>query len=145
MKMRFCGYLIAACMMACSTAVWAATPCTPDQEKQIKELREAWVSNWNAKKLDDIMNLYASDATYTPPDGTPISGKDKIRAYLEKQLGSQVSAESKTLDCSGGNTARDNGTYKEDFPGGGTTVLPNTTVLPKTTVIAGKGKHVEGI
>jgi hypothetical protein len=142
-KHRFWVAPIVICVVACSTATWAATPCTPAEEKQVKDVRDSWVSNWNAKKLDEVMKLYATDATYTPPDGTTITGKDKIQTYFEKQLGSQVSVDSKTLTCSG-DRADDNGSYKQDFPAGGVTVLPNTTVLPGTTIAPGKGKHVEG-
>jgi hypothetical protein len=29
----------------------------------IKELQQCWQDNWNAKKLDSVMQLYAADAT----------------------------------------------------------------------------------
>lgn len=140
MKMRFCAALIAVGVVGCSVAAWGV--CTPAEEKQIADVRNSWLSNWNAQKLDEVMKLYATDATFTPPEGSPISGRDNIRAYFAKQIGSTISVEPKPLECSG-DTARDNGAYKEDVKGG-VTITSGVTITPGTTITGG-GKHVEGM
>jgi ketosteroid isomerase-like protein len=99
------------------------------------------VTNWNAKQLDNVVKLYAADATYLPPDGSRIPGQHEIRAFLEKQIGSKVSVQSNTLDCSG-DIAYESGTYTQDLAGGAA-VAGNYTISGNWAMNAG-GKHVEG-
>jgi uncharacterized protein (TIGR02246 family) len=103
-----------------STGAWAA--CSSAEEKQIADIRSAWLSNWNTKQLDNVINLYATNATYLPADGTRVSGQNDIRAYMQKLIGSKDSVQSVTLDCSG-DIVYDSGTY---------------------TAVGDDGKHVEG-
>jgi ketosteroid isomerase-like protein len=65
------------------------------------DIRNAWRSNWNTKQLDNVIKLYATNATYLSSDGSRISGQDNIRAYMQKPIGSKDSVQSVTLDCSG--------------------------------------------
>lgn len=138
---RFCVALIAICVLACSAPVRAAANCTPAEAAQIAEVRNSWVTNWNAKQLDNVVALYATDATYLPPDGTRVSDRTAIRAFLEKQIGSKVSVHSITLECSG-EVAYDSGGYTQDLPGG-MTVSGNVTISGNATM-SGGGKRVEG-
>jgi uncharacterized protein (TIGR02246 family) len=125
MTMMKLGLFAVFCVVAFSSATPASAKCTASEAKQITDLRNSWVTNWNAKRLDDVMKLYTNDANYLAPDGSRISG-DEIKAYFQKLIGSKVSATSGTLDCSG-DLAFDSGTYKQDFGGDG-----------------GEVKHVEG-
>jgi hypothetical protein len=72
--MRRCVALIAFCVFVSSTGAWAA--CSSAEEKQIADIRSAWLSNWNMKQLDNVINLYATNATYLPADGTRVSGQN---------------------------------------------------------------------
>jgi len=130
--------VIALCVVACSISVRVAAQCKPAEEKQTAEVRELWVTNWNARQLDNVVKLYATDAAYLTADGSRASGQSEIRASLEKQLGSKVSVHSLTLGCSG-EVAYDSGTYTQDS--GGTTISGATI---SGAPISGGGKHVEG-
>jgi uncharacterized protein (TIGR02246 family) len=106
--MRRCVVSIALCLTVSSTAAWAV--CTSAEEKQIAEVRNSWLSNWNSNQLDNVMKLYATHATYLPSDGSRVSGQKDIRAYFEKLIGSKDSVESVTTDCSG-DMVYDSGSY----------------------------------
>ena len=140
--MRFRAALIVVCALVCSTVVRVAALCTPAEKTQIADVRNSWKTNWNAGKLDNVVNLYATDAALLPPDGSRATGKAEIKASLQKQIGSKVEINSVSLDCSG-EFAYDSGTYTQDFPGGGVTMTPGTTITPGTT-LGGGSKHVEG-
>jgi ketosteroid isomerase-like protein len=141
---RFSWFVVfVICVLACSTATPLEAKCTSADEKEITDLRASWVTNWNAKKLDDIMKLYAPEATLTPPDGKLISGQDAIKAYFATKIGSTISVDPKPLDCSG-DTARDTGTYTEDVKGGGTVIGGNAKMGGNVKVGGGGGTHTEG-
>jgi ketosteroid isomerase-like protein len=142
MMMRLRAAVIVACALASATVVVAQ--CSSTQEAQIKGVRDAWQTNWNAKQLDNVVALYAPDAVFLPSDGTRNTGTSEIKVALQKQLGSTVAISSVKVDCSG-EFAYDSGSYTSDLPGGGTTILPNSTVSPNSTVLSGsKGKRIEG-
>lgn len=126
-----------------TSSVAAVAQCTPSEKKQIAEIRDSWITNWNAKKLDDVIKLYAADATYLPSDGSRVIGLSDIQAFFEKVVNFKASADSVNLECSGG-LAYDSGTYIQEAIGGGTSILPGSTVSPNTAVFADKGKRIEG-
>ena len=142
---RHCVGLIAMCALVCLTAAPASAKCTSADEREITEVRDSWKANWNANKLEDVMKLYATDATYLPSDGGRVSGQDAIKAYFGKLIvSSKVSSiVSVTLDCSG-DVAYDSGTYTQDVAGGGVAITPGVTMTPGVTISPGGGKHVEG-
>jgi ketosteroid isomerase-like protein len=120
----------------------ASAECTAAEEKEIAAVRDAWMNSWNAKQLDNVMKLYASEATYLSPDGQRFSGREKIRAFFETILNSKAAASGVSLDCSG-DFAYESGTYTQDFPGG-SGMMGNSKVLGTATVTEGGGKHSEG-
>jgi ketosteroid isomerase-like protein len=127
--------VIASCAIACSLSLQATAECDPEVKKEISEVRSSWVTNWNAKQLDNVVNLYATDAVLLPPDGSRATGKTEIKASLEKQIGSKVSVRGVTVDCSG-EVAYDSGSYTQDVPFGTSLTL---------TGVGGSGiKHIEG-
>jgi uncharacterized protein (TIGR02246 family) len=137
--MRICVALVAVCALACSTAVRTAAQCKPAVEGQIAEVRNSWEKNWNAKLLDNVVKLYAADAAFLPADGSRASGQNKIRASLQKQIGSKVSVTSVTVDCSD-DVAYDGGTYKQDWTGG----ISGGVTISGGVSMTGMGKHIEG-
>jgi ketosteroid isomerase-like protein len=74
-------------------------------------MRDSWVSNFNSKNLDGVLNLYGTDAVYLAPDGTRLSGPSEIRAFFSQEVGSKVGASSKKIECSG-DLAYESGTYR---------------------------------
>jgi ketosteroid isomerase-like protein len=141
--MRFPVALIAICAVACSAAIPAEAKCTAAEEAQIAEVRNSWVTNWNAKQLDNVVKLYAADATYLPPDGSRVSGQSEIRAFFEKQIGSKVEVHSRTLDCSSDIVA-DSGAYTQDLPGGGGVTVSGGATISGGVTMGGGGKRIEG-
>lgn len=135
------GLLVVFCVVAFSFATPASAKCTASEAKQITDLRNSWVTNWNAKQLDDVMKLYTNNANYLPPDGSRVSGQDEIKAYFQKLIDSKVSAASVALDCSG-DLAFDSGTYTQDFGGGGGMTASGVSMSGVT--VGGGVKHVEG-
>jgi uncharacterized protein (TIGR02246 family) len=100
-----------------------------------------WVTDWKAKNLDNLISLYAPDAVFLPADGSRATGRDEIRAALQKQLGAPLSVQSVTVDCSG-ELAYDDGTFTEDISGG-MTMTSGTSMSAGTSTNAGT-KHVQG-
>jgi len=85
-------------------------------EKQIAEVREAWVKNWNDGQLGNVVNLYYKYADLLSPDGSRAHAQDEIRASLQKQIGSKVEVRSLAFACSDA-FAYDNGTYTQTANG----------------------------
>ena len=59
-------------------------------EKQIAQVMNTWVEEWNEKRIDDLTKLYYSQAVLLPADGSRADGQSEIRAYLEKQVGTKM-------------------------------------------------------
>lgn len=110
-------------------------------DKQIAQLRETWVEDWNAKNLDGVMTLYAPDATLLPSDGSRDTGQSEIRAVLEKQIGSKVSVQSVKIDCSG-DLGYESGSYKQDLVG--MQITGGIQITGGTQITGGGAKHIEG-
>jgi ketosteroid isomerase-like protein len=140
--MSFRAALIVVVALASSTAVQVAAQCTPAQKSQIEAVRDSWKKNWNAKQLDNVVALYAPDATFLPSDGTRNTGTSEIKAALQKQLGSTVTITSVKVDCSG-EFAYDSGSYTSDIPASGGGMATNGTTMQGVTM-GGAGKRVEG-
>lgn len=117
-----------------------AAECSSATNQQIAQVRDAWISAWNAGQLDNVTKLYAQDAAFLGADGSRATGQNEIRAAFQKQIGGKVSVQSVTLDCSG-EISYDSGTYTEDIPGGAT-ITGGVTITGGAT-ITGNG-HREG-
>ena len=59
-------------------------------EKQIAQVMNTWVEEWNEKRIDDLTKLYYPQAVLLPADGSRADGQNEIRAYLEKQVGTKM-------------------------------------------------------
>jgi hypothetical protein len=89
-------------------------------EKQITQIMNTWVEDWNNKRIDDLTKLYSfPHAVLLPADGSRTDGQSEIRAYLEKQVGTKMELTSHgpgfvCLDNKGVPTvAIESGTYKQ--------------------------------
>lgn len=114
--MRFRAALLIACAFLPLAAIRATAQCGPGGEKQIADVRDSWVKNWNDGQLGKVVNLYYSHADLRTADGSRASGKDEIRAALQKQIGSKVELHSRGPACSGA-LAYENGTYTQTANG----------------------------
>jgi hypothetical protein len=81
-------------------------------EKQIAQVMNTWVEDWNEKRIDDLTKLYYSHAVLLPADGSRAEEQSEIRASLQKQIGSNVEVRSLGPACSG-DLAYENGTYTQ--------------------------------
>ena len=106
----------AALLIVCASFPLAAIGVTAQCEKQIVDVRDSWVKNWNDGELGNVVNLYYSHADLLTADGSRASGKDEIRAALQKQIGSKVEVHGLGLVCNGA-LAYENGTYRQTANG----------------------------
>lgn len=135
--------VIVICTLVCSAGI-ATAECSSIDRQQISAVRDAWVTNWNAQHIGEVVNLYAPDASYLSADGNRLSGQNDIRSYFDKLSGSTISVQSVTLDCSG-DIAADSGSYIQDFAGGGATINNGATISSGATIAGGgKDKHIQG-
>lgn len=88
--MSFRTMIVVACSVASSLSVPARCQCGPTMEKQIAQVMNTWVEDWNEKRIDDLSKLYYSQAVLLPADGSRADGQNEIRAYLEKQVGTKM-------------------------------------------------------
>lgn len=90
-------------------------------EKQIAQLMNAWVEDWNESRTDDLTKLYYAHADLLPADGSRASGQGEIRAFLEKQVGTKMEMHSPGIACFNDKdvpgVAIENGTYKQSGAG----------------------------
>lgn len=110
--MRFRAALLTMCGLLSVTAIRGTAQCEPKMEKQIADVRDSWVKNWNDGQLGNVVNLYYSHADLLTSDGNRASGLEEIRASLQKQIGSKVEVHSNGAACSGA-LAYENGTYSQ--------------------------------
>ena len=111
--MRFRAALLTVCALLFLTAIrGTAQGCGPKTEKQVADVRDSWVKNWNDGQLGNVVNLYYRYADLLAADGSRAHGQDEIRAALQKQIGSKVEVHSLGPVCSG-ELAYENGTYTQ--------------------------------
>jgi len=51
------------------------------------DMRTALVAAWNAKKIDELANLYSESAVIILPDGKLVTGRQSIREYFQHLAG----------------------------------------------------------
>ena len=72
---------LAACIVALAGAV-ASSGVPAAQIDPLVQVSVDWARNWQAKKLDDVLALYADDAVFMDADGSRISGKPALRKFF---------------------------------------------------------------
>lgn len=89
----------------------------------IEHVREDWAADWNAKRVTEIMRLYAADAVFLRPNAARTTGVDSIRALFEGVLAKNtphIAFHGITIEGSD-NLAYDSGTYDETITTGSVT------------------------
>jgi len=112
--MRKISLLLAFAAFACAHSSSSGPKPLADIEL-IEHVREDWVSDWNAKRLDDIIKLYEPDAVFLRPTAPRTTGTPAIRELFENVLATNtphIAFHGITLEGSG-NLAYDSGTYDE--------------------------------
>lgn len=93
-----------------------------DCKDAIAQVRDAWITAWKAQKLDDVMRLYATDATVLDVDGKLYVGHSQIREHFKGLMTPTAIVESAEVVCSG-ETGFDRGAYSAK--GGGIALQGN--------------------
>jgi len=86
-------------------------------------VRDRWATDWNSKRLDDIMTLYSDDAVFLRPSAERTAGRQAIRSLFAKTLAANtphIVMHPITLERSS-NLAYDSGTYEETVVTNGAT------------------------
>jgi ketosteroid isomerase-like protein len=109
MPRRFAIFLLIACAMGATDA-----PVAPD-------VGAKWAENWSAKRLDDVMSLYAPDAIFFATDGGRFAGTVALREFFRKTLASNdptIHMHRVTTELSG-KLAYESGDYQETIVSSG--------------------------
>ena len=131
MKSLRCARLTIAALLAASVNLLGVPPCAgpapaqllaaqnePGQseiESEIAKERELWVTEWNAKRVNELMTLYAPDAMFLTASGDRAIGLAAIRNMFESMRNSNMSnlrLHSLAVEQSG-DLAYDSGSYSE--------------------------------
>jgi uncharacterized protein (TIGR02246 family) len=64
----------------------SAATAHPLDEAAVKAVTETWGATFARGDLVTISKLYTDDAKLLPPNATPVSGREAILAYFEKNL-----------------------------------------------------------
>lgn len=111
--------LIAAPALAQSTA----PPPAPlaEEEARIRVVDSVWSVALQARDLDAVMSNYAEDAAFLAPGQPVLEGRDRIRAWFERQLAapdySATFAPTRIVVARSGDMAWEIGTYRVSYRG----------------------------
>jgi uncharacterized protein (TIGR02246 family) len=87
----------------------------PAPADAIAKIRDQWSKDLHDKRLDDIVTLYAPDATFLTPNGERVTGRDAIRTLTKQAMASFTSDLSfqSIAFASSGTLAYDEGQFRE--------------------------------
>ena|ERR1700686_4199890 len=99
-------------VLALLISIGARANCTAPAT--IKELQQCWQDNWNNKKLDSVMQLYADNATLIRGDGTLIN-RPAIETYWKGLINNVQFSISVVAPTEKGDLGYDIGGYQENI------------------------------
>jgi uncharacterized protein (TIGR02246 family) len=108
---RLCIAAAASVLAGFASVPAHAAPAPAD----VAQLSQDWARDWQAKKLDDVLALYAPDAVFVTGDGTRVTGATALRDFFTPLL-KNYSAKiyMRSIDgASSGDLAYDSGDYHE--------------------------------
>src|SRR5713226_2904582 len=114
----------------CATATAVPQPSTL---VTLTKIREAWVQDLRAKKLEPILKFYASDAVFLQPTGERITGSAALRTLFQTIMAtfnSDLTLHSQNLETSG-DLAYDSGDFEESL----TTIATGAKITAKGSYI----------
>lgn len=90
-------------IMTLTLVLLIVAACAPTQEPAdpsvITSRSDAWQAALNAKDIDTLVDLYASDARLLPPNGTMKSGRAAVRAEFGAMIDAGLSAELTSIEA----------------------------------------------
>jgi uncharacterized protein (TIGR02246 family) len=87
----------------------------PAPADAIAKIRDQWTKDLHDKRLDEIVQLYAPDASFLTPNGERVTGRDAIRTLTKQAMASfssDLTFQSIVFDSSG-TLAYDEGQFRE--------------------------------
>jgi ketosteroid isomerase-like protein len=99
----------------------------------LAKIREAWVQDLRAKRLEPILKFYAPDAAFLQPTGERITGSAALRTLFQTIMAtfnSDLTLHSQNLETSG-DLAYDSGDFQETL-----------TTIATGAKIAAKGSYI---
>jgi ketosteroid isomerase-like protein len=137
-SMRVRGARRAGMALVAFAAIFAAefSGSTAAQDSTVAtlgKLREAWVQDLRAKRLEPILKFYAADAAFLLPAGERITGSVALRGLFQNIMAtfdSDLTLHSRNLEASG-DLAYDSGDFEEAL-----------TVIATGAKINSKGSYI---
>jgi ketosteroid isomerase-like protein len=139
LSMRSCirrGVIAFLAVAAVAAAQFCGFPARASQDNALVDLariREEWVQDLHAKRLEPILKSYAPDAVFLQPNGDRIVGSAALRSLFQNIMSSftsDLTLHSRNLEASG-DLAYDSGDFEESL-----------TNLATAAKIASKGSYV---
>ena len=123
--------------LACATLVALALSgsAAPQDSTVVTlgKLRDAWIQDLRAKRLEPILKSYAADAAFLQPTGVRITGPAALRGLFQMIMStfdSDLTLHSRSLEASG-DLAYDSGDFEEGL-----------TVIATGAKINSKGSYI---
>lgn len=104
-------------LLAVCLAPWPPTTAAAKSSTAatVSKIRETWVQDLRAKRIDDILSLYASDAVFLQPSGERVAGAPALRTLFKTVMAtfdSDLTLHSQNVEASG-NLAFESGDFRE--------------------------------
>ncbi len=127
MKRKSAAHIVAALALALAAAACGGpqqNEFTTQDAGAIRQKSDAFVKAFNAKEIRPIVEMYAENATFMPPNRPVIRGRDAIRNFFEELL-NQSGATNLRLEVSEvvghGPLAYQAGSYEIEYKPAGST------------------------
>jgi uncharacterized protein (TIGR02246 family) len=107
--------VVVAALLMTAGLPWDYSRADESDTGTLTTISQIWASDWEAKRLDYVMGLYAPDAVFVTGDGPRVTGLPAIRKLFENAL-KNYSAEPSLHSVSSaisGDLGYDSGDYKE--------------------------------
>lgn len=117
---------LAAALAGCATPAPAQSTAPPTdpiagEEARIRVIDSLWSVALQARDLDAVMSNYAEDAAFLAPGQPVLEGRDRIRAWFERQLAvpeySATFSPTRIVVARSGDMAYEIGTYRVTYRG----------------------------
>ncbi len=130
---RRVGMALVVCAAIFAAGFFGSAAAQDSTVVTVGKLREAWVQDLRAKRLEPILKFYAADAAFLQPSGERITGEAALRGLFQMIMAtfdSDLTLHSRNLEASG-DLAYDSGDFEETL-----------TVIATGAKINSKGSYV---
>ena len=109
--------VVVAAVLLFIAAVGGCTQTPPDEftiadGEQIRQRTQQLATAFNAKQIDSILDLYADNSVFMPPNAPVLRGREPLRAFYQDLIGRATNLRLETEDVAGhGPIAYETGSY----------------------------------